>query len=80
MATSQTRYVVINTVDITNAMIAESVGDHSSIVYCLAKAQAILEFNVAFPNTMGGRTKYTYAQIVQYLIDNKVAWTLASII
>lgn len=67
-------YAVIDTNLITNDMINESIGNETSFRKSLNKARSILKFNVRHPNSMAGKTKYTHAEILQFLIDNSGDW------
>lgn len=76
MATVET-YVVIDTELAVDDMIHESIGNETSFRKSIDGTKAILKFNVRFPNTMAGKTKYTHAEILQFLSDNSVSWEAA---
>ena len=67
-------YVVIPTIEIVDSMIEEAIESPYSIRKSLDGSLAILKFNTSFPNSMGGYLKYTHAEILQYLTDNKASW------
>lgn len=67
-------YVVIPTVDITDDMVDESQNGPYSIRSSLDGTQSILKFATLFPKSVKGYVKYTHAEILQFLEDNKAAW------
>lgn len=71
---SASTYVVIDVVLIINDMIIESVNEETTFRKSLDGTEAILKFNVKYPNTMVGYTKLDWAEMVQYLIDNTALW------
>lgn len=71
---SEKTYVVIDTNLVTNDMITESIGNETSFRKSLDETKSILKFNYMYPNTMVAYTKYTNAEIIQYLVTNKADW------
>lgn len=67
-------YIVINTNEIVNDMINESVNTAMSFRKSLDGTKGILKFETAFPASMVGHLKRNHSQIVQYLIDNSTDW------
>ncbi len=67
-------YVVLNEVDVTHAMVEESVNGHDTYRKALDGTQSILKFNKRHPNEMSGRLKYTHTEILQYLEMNSISW------
>ena len=67
-------YVIINTIDITQDMIDESIHHDSTFRVSLDGSEAILKFESEYPNTMAGRTKLTLDEIKAYLVTNTADW------
>lgn len=73
---NEATYVPINTVDIVDAMIVESVNTETSYKKSIDKTESILKFNIKNPNLMAGKTKYDHAGITQYIVDNPAKYAV----
>lgn len=67
-------YVIIPTVNIVNEMVEEALESPTSIRTSLDGSQSILKFSTPFPSTMGGYTKYSHSEMLDYLATNTVDW------
>ena len=68
-------YIVIDTNDITQDMIDESIHHGDTFLKSLDESQAVLKFATEYPNTMAGYQKRNGAEIEAYLITNTADWT-----
>jgi hypothetical protein len=60
-------YCIVDTVDVIDNMIDESLEKKETLRYSLDGSKVILKFTTKFPNTMAGYTKYTHDEILEIL-------------
>ena len=65
-------YIVINTIDITDEMIHDSLNTADSFRRSLDGTKGILKFDTPFPGIMEGYIKHTAEEILEILDD--AAW------
>ncbi len=74
---SHNTYVVIETKNVTQSMIDESLNSsepHDTFRKSIDLTKSILKFHDHHPNTMGGYTKYNHHDILDFIADNSDEW------
>ena len=67
-------YVVIETSNIIQSMVNESLCTATSFRKCNDGSYSILTFESSFPETMGGYLKYNHTEMMAYLETNSADW------
>ena len=70
-------YVIIETTNITQDMIDESLNKEDTMRFSLDCTCAILKFENHFPNHMAGYIKYSHDGMLEYLVTNSAEWDSA---
>jgi len=67
-------YIVIETKNITQDMVSESIHNSDTFRKCNNGIYCILKFNYKFPNTMAGYAKLNHDEIIAFLKTNSDEW------